>query len=246
MSNTALYTDLSHYYDLMCSDIDYRAQSQHIHRLYQLLGNGGSRYLDMACGTGPHLRHFIDLGYRAHGMDLHPPMLDIAQRRCPEAELFQADMTGFTTHRPFDLITCFLYSIHYTQTIDNLKQCMASVHAALSPGGVFCFNAVDKTTIDNRRGVRHSVDRHDSQLVFHSSWHYAGRGDEQQLRVRIEKTQPGSTEIWEDQHAMVAVSFSQLKELLNTCFEVHVFEHSYDRIEPWGGSSGNGIFACIK
>lgn len=246
MSSTALYTDLSSYYDLMCSDIDYLEQSRHVHRLYQLFGSGGPRYLDLACGTGPHLRHFIDLGYRASGMDIHQPMLDIARQRCPEAELLQGDMTRFAAAQPFDLITCFLYSIHYTQTVDDLQQCIASVHEALSPGGVFCFNAVDKTAIDNRSGVRHSIDHRGSNFVFQSSWHYAGQGDGQQLRVRIERTQQGRTETWEDQHPMVAVGFRQLQALLSACFEVHVFEHFYDRIEPWGGASGNAIFVCIK
>ena len=53
MSVNALYTDPSDYYDLMCADIDYQAQSHCIHRLQQLFGNGGTRHLNLACGTGP-------------------------------------------------------------------------------------------------------------------------------------------------------------------------------------------------
>ncbi|BBI62566.1 hypothetical protein HSBAA_38720 [Vreelandella sulfidaeris] len=37
MSVNALYTDLSGYYDLMCLDIDYQAQSNAIRRLHQIL-----------------------------------------------------------------------------------------------------------------------------------------------------------------------------------------------------------------
>ncbi len=44
MSVNALYTDLSGYYDLMCADIDYQAQSHCIQRLQQLFGNGGVRH----------------------------------------------------------------------------------------------------------------------------------------------------------------------------------------------------------
>lgn len=68
MSATALYTDLSHYYDLMCADIDYQAQSHCVRRLHQLFGNQGRRHLDLACGTGPHVRHFLDFGYRSAGL----------------------------------------------------------------------------------------------------------------------------------------------------------------------------------
>ncbi|HBN59931.1 MAG TPA: SAM-dependent methyltransferase, partial [Halomonas sp.] len=39
MSVNALYTDLSGYYDLMCVDIDYVAQSDAMRRLHQIFGN---------------------------------------------------------------------------------------------------------------------------------------------------------------------------------------------------------------
>ena len=85
MSANALYTDLSSYYDLMCADIDYPAQSHCIHRLQQIFGNSGNTHLDLACGTGPHVRHFIDFGYHSQGLDINQPMLNIATIRCPEA-----------------------------------------------------------------------------------------------------------------------------------------------------------------
>lgn len=246
MSSTALYTDLSRYYDLMCSGINYREQSEFVRRLHQPFGNGGKHYLDLGCGTGPHVRHFIDFGYRASGLDIHEPMLDIARQRSPEAHFFQADMSSFTVIEPFDLITCFLYSIHYNQSIDKLSECIASVHAALSVGGVFCFNAVDKTTIGNKDGVRHTIAHDGSQFSFQSRWYFSGEGERQQLLVCIEKNTDGLTEIWQDQHSMVAINFRHLQEMLEPLFEVHVFEHIYDRIEPWAGSSGNAIFVCVK
>lgn len=246
ISSTALYTDLSRYYDLMCAGINYREQSEYVQRLYQLFGNGGKQYLDLGCGTGPHVRHFIDFGFQASGLDIHQPMLDIARERNPDAYFFQGDMCNFTPAAPVDLVTCFLYSIHYNEDIDKLQQCMAAVHAALTSSGVFCFNAVDKTTIGNTGGIRHSIEQDGSQFVFQSSWNYAGHGDRQQLLVRIEKTRAGVTETWQDQHAMVAISFQQLKELLEPLFEVNIFEHNYERIEPWAGASGNAVFICVK
>lgn len=246
MSSNALYTDLSAYYDLMCADINYREQSEYVRRLHRLLGNGGSRYLDLGCGTGPHVRHFIDFAYQASGLDIHQPMLDIARQRCPEAVFFQGDMGSFTVAEPFDLVSIFLYSIHYNQGIEQLQQCIASVHAALAPGGVFCFNAVDKNFIDNTDGVRHAVVHEGNQLVFQSGWSYPGSGDRQELLARIEKHTDGQTEVWQDRHAMVAVSFAQLQEFLAPLFEVQVFEHDYSCITPWAGQSGNALFVCVK
>ncbi|MES2675847.1 MAG: class I SAM-dependent methyltransferase [Pseudomonadota bacterium] len=251
MSSNVLYTDLSNYYDLMCADINYREQSEYVRRVHQLFGNGGKHYLDLACGTGPHVKHFINFGYQASGLDINQPMLDFAQARCPEAQFIQHDMSNFdVTHfkkpEQFDLISCFLYSIHYNQSINKLKECVASTHDALKPGGVFCFNAVDKNTIDNKKGIKHTLEHNNCHFAFQSNWHYSGHGDRQALHLSIEKTSTEKTESWQDQHQMVAISFQHLRELLQPYFAVHIFEHAFDRIVPWDGSSGNAIFVAVK
>jgi len=246
MSVNALYTDLSGYYDLMCADIDYQAQSHCIHRLQQLFGNGGVRHLDMACGTGPHIRHFIDTGYASSGLDINQPMLDLAAIRCPEAQFSQQDMCAFSVAERLDLITCFLYSVHYSAGIERLQACVASVHAALNSQGVFCFNAVDRERIDNALSVTHRVQHEGSQFTFSSGWHYPGAGERQSLRLRIEKATGDETQVWRDEHPMVAVSFAELQEVLRPYFEVHVFEHDYEKIIPWDQVSGNAIFVCVK
>ena len=246
MSSNALYTDLSGYYDLMCADIDYPAQSHAIRRLQQIFGNDGYQHLDLACGTGPHVRHFIDFGYQSSGLDINQPMLDLAQSRCPEAQFSLQDMSDFNVTEPLDLITCFLYSIHYNASLDKLKACITSVHRALKTGGVFCFNAVDKHKINNDLFARHSVQPADELFTFRSGWHYAGHGEQQSLKVSIEKTTAQDTQIWHDEHPMVALSFVELLDILQPYFEVHVFEHDYEKIIPWDQNSGNAIFTCVK
>lgn len=245
-SSNALYTDLSSYYDLMCADIDYQAQSQSARRLHQFFGTEGKTHLDLACGTGPHIRHFLDAGYQSSGLDLNQPMLDKAQQRCPEANFMQQNMCDFNLTEPVDLITCFLYSIHYSASIQNLRACIASVFAALKPGGVFCFNAVDKDKIDNSSYVRHSAVFGDSHFVFESGWNYSGTGEKQTLNLSIEKTTADLKQLWQDQHPMVAISFAELEQLLCPWFEVHVLEHNYEKIAAWDKHSGNALFVCIK
>ncbi|KPD27137.1 MULTISPECIES: class I SAM-dependent DNA methyltransferase [Pseudomonas aeruginosa group] len=246
MSSNALYTDLSAYYDLMCADIDYQAQSHCVRRLHQLFGNQGRRHLDLACGTGPHVRHFLDFGYRSAGLDINQPMLDLARQRCPEARFSRQDMADFQVEETLDLITCFLYSIHYNAGLAPLRACLASVHEALGDGGVFCFNAVDKHRIDNRSFVRHTLEHEGSRFTFGSGWHYGGEGERQTLRLGIEKTTAGTTQAWQDEHPMVALGFGELLELLRSHFEVQVFEHDYQRITPWDGDSGNALFVCVR
>lgn len=246
MSVNALYTDLSGYYDLMCVDIDYQAQSNAICRLHQIFGNGGTTHLDLACGTGPHVRHFIDAGYTSSGLDINQPMLDIATKRCPEAHFSLQDMSIFEVSDPLDLVTCFLYSIHYNDGVEKLTACIASAHRALKTGGVFYFNVVDKDKIDNDLFVKHTATQEDALFTFRSGWHYSGQGEKQSLRLSIEKANAEETQRWNDEHSMVAVSFAELIALLEPYFEVHVFEHNYQTIAPWDHVSGNAIFVCVK
>ena len=246
MSANALYTDLSGYYDLMCADIDYQSQSNCIRRLHQIFGNDGKTHLDLACGTGPHVRNFIDFGYQSNGLDINQPMLDIAVTRCPEAHFFLQNMSEFKVEEPLDLISCFLYSIHYNNGIEKLKECIVSVHRALKMDGVFCFNVVDKNKINNDLFVKHTAIQAEYSFSFRSGWNYGGEGDKQSLKISIEKATAEETQIWNDEHPMVAFSFDELVEILNPYFEVHVFEHDYEKIIPWDKNSGNAIFTCVK
>ncbi|WP_158972927.1 class I SAM-dependent methyltransferase [Paraglaciecola sp. L3A3] len=246
MSANSLYTDLSCYYDLMCAEINYPAQSNCIRRLMQIFGTDGKTHLDMACGTGPHVRHFIDFGYHSSGLDINQPMLDLAKTRCPEAHFSLQDMSQFKVSEPLDLITCFLYSIHYNNGLEKLTECIISVHKALKSRGVFCFNVVDKTKIDNLSFVKHTAQQEADLFTFSSGWHYSGDGDQQALKISIEKTTSNETQVWQDEHTMVAFSFDELREILTSYFEVHVFEHDYEKITPYENTSGNAIFVCVK
>ena len=246
MSANALYTDLSAYYDLLCADIDYQAQSNCIRRMNQMFGNGGTKHLDLGCGTGPHVRHFLDFGYQSSGLDINQPMLDIAQTRCPEAAFSLQNMSEFLVAAPVDLITCFLYSLHYNDGIANLKLCIESVHRALTLGGVFCFNVVDKNKIDNEVFVRHTAKQGEDLFSFRSAWHYSGQGEKKTLTLRIEKSSADESHHWNDEHAMVAISFDELRKMLAPYFDVHIFEHDYDTITPRDSDSGNAIFICVK
>ena len=246
MSNSTLYTDLSGYYDLMCADINYQSQSNTVHRLHQIFGNGGVKHLDLACGTGPHIQYLIGKGYLCSGLDISQPMLDIASLRCPKAQFERGNMCNFETDFSYDLITCFLYSIHYSGDIKNLTSCIESAHKALKPGGIFCFNSVDKNHIDNALTTKHSVSNDNSEFSFCSSWFYSGEGNKQTLKLSIEKTTAEITQRWTDEHPMVALNFSELLELLAPYFDVHVFEHEYDKLITWDTFSGNGIFVCVK
>lgn len=64
-----------------------------------------------------------------------------------------------------------------------------------------------------------------------------GGRERQSLKLRIKRTQAGETQVWHDEHPMVAVCFVALQELQAPYFEVQVLADDYQK---WHGGRGMG------
>ena len=243
-----LYTDLSAYYDQFCADVDYAAQCAFAARVFDAFAiSGGRNYLDLACGTGQHLQQMAGLGFVPTGLDNSAPMLAQAQSRCPLAQLLLCDLAAFDHVAAFDLISCFLYSIHYSYPLGNFAETLKRAYEALKPGGVFVFNTVDANGARSGHNVVTQVQKADSRLTFTSGWYYRGQGDVLDLRLCITRESAGHTQTWNDHHTMTATTLSEVQKMLRaTGFEVTLLEHDYDRLTPWDGASFNAIVVACK
>lgn len=247
MPDTTLYTDLSAYYDLMCSDINYIEQCDTAHRLHRIFGNKGLQYLDLACGTGPHVERFIELGYNCTGLDINEPMLQRAAERCEQATFSLQDMSSFQFQQPFDLITCFLYSIHYCYPQNKFNAVLSNVFNALNPGGVFCFDSVDKHTISNDEGVKHRVQNGEEYCSFQSRWYYSGAGDILDLHLSICRYMNKRQQVWHDHHTMLALDIHTLQALLTDIgFIVTIFERDFLKLVPWNEKAAMFFLFVLK
>jgi len=243
-----LYADLSVYYDQFCTNIDYAAQCAFARRAFGVFAEvSGRDYLDLACGTGQHLLDMLQHGFTGSGLDNSPAMLAQAASRCPGAELHLCDLAEFEHSNAFDLITCFLYSLHYSHPTTAVSETLRRAYTALKPGGVFLFNAVDAAGIRNDAGITTEAQAHEGALQFQSAWHYPGQGEVLDLHLRITLTNNDERTQWQDHHTMTALQFPQLQQLLRSCgFNVQVLEHDYSLLQPWNGTSHNAIFVATK
>lgn len=250
----SLYADLSAYYDLFCAEVDYAEQSEFATRAFDCFASsGGRRYLDLACGTGAHMAHMQLSGFDATGLDNSAEMLQQAAIRCPEAEFLLSDMSGLDASGSYDLISCFLYSIHYSHPISKMKLTLKRVFDALKPGGVFIFNTVDINGITGRHFVNTQLETEDTLLSFVSGWTYEGQGETMHLQLSITQQRrdssgpPPEKRVWQDKHSMTAVSIQDLNSwLMATGFETTLLEHDYSRLQPWTGTSFNIIVVACK
>ncbi|MEF1230764.1 SAM-dependent methyltransferase, partial [Vibrio fortis] len=44
----------------------------------------------------------------------------------------------------------------------------------------------------------------------------------------------------------VAFTFAEIVQILEPYFDVHLFEHDYEKLTPWDQHSGNAIITCVK
>jgi dTDP-3-amino-3,6-dideoxy-alpha-D-glucopyranose N,N-dimethyltransferase/dTDP-3-amino-3,4,6-trideoxy-alpha-D-glucopyranose N,N-dimethyltransferase/N-methyltransferase len=124
-------------YDLIyeASGKDYGAESAVIDAIVQQRNPGARTLLDVACGTGGHLRH-LQHSYDVTGVDLDPEMLQEARRHLPTTRLIQADMRTFRLNARFDAVICLFSSIGYMRDVDELDQAVSTMARHVTPRGV--------------------------------------------------------------------------------------------------------------
>lgn len=116
---------------------DYRGEAARLLALArERLSPGAVRsLLDVACGTGEHLR-FLGEELEVAGVDRSAAMLAVARRKLPGVRLERADMTTFRLERRFDLVTCLFSSVGYLDGEAALRQAIRRMAVHLGPGGL--------------------------------------------------------------------------------------------------------------
>ena len=102
---------------------------------------GRKRVREPACGSGRLLVEMARRGWKAHGFDLEPAMVDFSKRRLAEEGLpgtvSSGDMADFKVRGTFDLAHCFVSTFKYLLSEQDARGHLESVARALRPGGIY-------------------------------------------------------------------------------------------------------------
>lgn len=106
--------------------------------------------LELAVGSGRIALKAAREGAEVYGIDLSQTMLERAaerRARLPKAkrgnlELARADMRAFAFGRRFSLVSCPFNAFMHLYTRQDAERCLASVAAALAPGGLFVLDVL--------------------------------------------------------------------------------------------------------
>lgn len=130
--------DLAGVYDAiyLARGKDYAAEAADVAALVTRRLPTARSLLDVACGTGSHLRHFGRHFAEVAGLELSTEMLAAARAREPAAAVYQGDMRTFDLGRVFDSVTCMFSSIAYMADQSELDAALARMAHHVVPGGV--------------------------------------------------------------------------------------------------------------
>lgn len=132
-----MYNASARFYDLIYSKIkDYEREAADLLEVIRSRGDyEGKSLLDVACGTGEHLRYLKD-HFRVEGLDLSPELLRIAGAKNPGVPVHLGNMLDFELGRSFEVITCLFSSIGYMTSVDELNAAVATMGRHLNRGGL--------------------------------------------------------------------------------------------------------------
>jgi len=136
MTKQLLHNQLAKYYDKVYSFKDYLDEAVRLQNLIiKYLESGGNSVLDVACGTGRHLKHLKD-DFSCTGVDISKSMLKIARKNAKGVTFKEADMKTLKLGKQFDVITCLLSSIGYVKTTASLEKTIRNFSKHLKKGGL--------------------------------------------------------------------------------------------------------------
>lgn len=136
MKKELMYSELAKYYDLIYSLKDYKKEASAIKKLInKYKKSNGKDLLDIACGTGNHLK-YLNKNFKCTGIDTSHYMLKIAKRKVRNARFINGDMKTMNLKKKFDAIICLFSSIAYVKSYPNLKKAIANFSRHLKKGGI--------------------------------------------------------------------------------------------------------------
>lgn len=123
------YEHSARIYDAIYSFKDYRSESEKIRELLP----SASTLLDVACGTGEHLRYLTEW-FDCEGLDLEPQFVVIAHQKT-SVPVHQGSFLDFDLGRKFDAVTCLFSAIGYVADVAELHRAIRNMARHLNPGG---------------------------------------------------------------------------------------------------------------
>lgn len=221
----SIYSDFAAVYDRLMIDVDYKARTEYLLKLFSKYGKKPTLLLDLACGTGGFSNQMAQKGIEVIGVDMSEEMLGVARENsvematdvlflCQKAE--ELDLYGTV-----DGAICCMDSLNHITDIKNLKKAISKVSLFLEESGLFIF---DVNTV-----YKHEKVLADNTFVIEEDGVYCvwqNEYDSKKLITHIyldffTEQEDGSYLRFDEDFCERAYTAEELKEILEECgFEI--------------------------
>lgn len=130
-----MYSRWARYYDALHVFKDYRSEAARLTSMIHRFHPQARTLLDVACGTGQHLRHLRE-SFEVEGLDANDEFLKVVRGHSPGLAVHCGMMETFDLGKCYDVVTCMFSSIGFVRTPEALQQTVDNFARHLNPGGL--------------------------------------------------------------------------------------------------------------
>ena len=209
-----LYENFSKVYDLFSSNYD--SFIQFIEAAIKEYVQNPKSLLELACGTGNILQHFVDK-YEVSGLDISAPMLKQAKEKLPDVPFYEMNMADFQLNQRYDVVLCMYDSINYLLDYRDWISTFRCVMNHLNPRGIFIFDMNTQEKLDRLAGWPAGVQQVGDNYLIVKVTKAERNAVNWNLKV-FQKVKDKLYEFGEDNNKQVAFSQQKVNEELQTLF----------------------------
>lgn len=138
------YCDFSYVYDRLMRDVDYKARTEYLLRLFKKYGKTPTLLLDLACGTGGFSNQMALKGIEVIGVDISEDMLGVARENSAELKTdvlyLCQDAAELDLFGTVDGAICCMDSLNHITDIRKLNKVIENVSLFLEKDCLFIFD----------------------------------------------------------------------------------------------------------
>lgn len=133
-----IYTAYPELYDAIQSEWPYDRDVSFVLAAMERHGVGGTRLLEIGCGTGEHTRRLVDEGFEVTAIDRYDGMLDRARTKC-DASFHQVALPSLPEDGTYDAIVALRGVINHLPP-DDLGPSLRAIADRLADDGLLVFD----------------------------------------------------------------------------------------------------------
>jgi 2-polyprenyl-3-methyl-5-hydroxy-6-metoxy-1,4-benzoquinol methylase len=174
-------------------------------------------FLDIACGTGRHLKGLAQRGYSGFGIDASRSLLEIARKAAPNAELNEADMRFFKVSAAVDCAYSLWDSYVYLSRKQDIDAFARRCSAYIKQGGILILDSKNYQTQQPDEEVAYRTNNHNHlqiDTVVRRKKYPHDKVYEAIFTSVIQNTDTGEAGVIVDQTLARIYSIAELEKLL--------------------------------